>query len=105
MTSSDLLANPIVAEYVRRTPQSAALGSRAERVMPGGDTRAAGYHAPYPLTLERGKGAKVWDVDGNEYWDLSCNYTSLVHGHGFGPIVDAARGAIETGTAWPARNV
>lgn len=73
--------------------------------MPGGDTRAAGYHAPYPLTLDRGKGAKVWDVDGNEYWDLSCNYTSLVHGHGFAPIVEAARGALETGTAWPARNV
>ncbi|MGH2897215.1 MAG: aspartate aminotransferase family protein, partial [Solirubrobacteraceae bacterium] len=73
--------------------------------MPGGDTRAAGYHAPYPLTLDRGKGAKVWDVDGNEYWDLLCNYTSLVHGHGFAPIVEAARGALETGTAWPARNV
>jgi glutamate-1-semialdehyde 2,1-aminomutase len=105
MSSSEPLANPIAAEYVRRTPRSAAIGSRAERVMPGGDTRAAGYHAPYPLTLERGKGAKVWDVDGHEYWDLSCNYTSLVHGHGFAPIVEAARGALESGTAWPARNV
>jgi glutamate-1-semialdehyde 2,1-aminomutase len=105
MTSSELVANPIAAEYVRRTPRSAALGPRAERVMPGGDTRAAGYHPPYPLTLARGEGAKVWDVDGNQYWDLSCNYTSLVHGHGFAPIVDAARRAIETGTAWPARNL
>src|SRR5512138_2357619 len=100
MTSSESMASPIAAEYVRRTPRSAALGPRAERVMPGGDTRAAGYHPPYPLTLARGEGARVWDVDGNEYWDLSCNYTSLVHGHGFPPIVDAARQAIESGTAW-----
>src|ERR1044072_1286010 len=105
MASLQSLENSIAAEYVRRTSRSAEIGARAERVMPGGDTRAAGYHAPYPLTLERGKGAKVWDVDGNEYWDLSCNYTSLVHGHGFGPIVEAARGAIEGGTAGPAHNV
>jgi glutamate-1-semialdehyde 2,1-aminomutase len=103
MTSS--VENAIVAEYTRRTPQSAALGPRAERAMPAGETRSAGYHQPYPLTLVRGEGAKVWDVDGNQYWDLSCNYTSLVHGHGFAPIVEAARRAIETGTAWPARNL
>lgn len=97
-------AEGIEARYVARTPGSAEVGSRAERVMPAGDTRAAGYHAPYPLTLTHGEGAHVRDVDGHRYWDLAGNYTSLVHGHAFPPIVEAAVDAIAKGTAWPARN-
>jgi glutamate-1-semialdehyde 2,1-aminomutase len=91
--------------FIARTPHSGALASRAERVMPGGDTRVAGYHAPYPLVLDSGEGSKVTDVDGNVYWDLSVNYTSLVHGHGFAPVQKAALAAIAKGTAWPARNI
>lgn len=90
--------------YVARTPVSAAIGPRAERVMPAGETRAAGYHRPYPLTLTHGDASRLWDVDGNEYIDLSYNFTSLVHGHNYSPIVDAAVAAIRGGTAWPARN-
>ncbi|MEZ5220582.1 MAG: aminotransferase class III-fold pyridoxal phosphate-dependent enzyme [Ilumatobacteraceae bacterium] len=96
--------DPIERRYVERTPGSAAVGARAEQVMPAGDTRAAGYHSPYPLTLVRGAGAEVWDVDGNGYWDLAGNYTALVHGHACAPIVEAAVAAIGRGTAWPARN-
>lgn len=94
----------IEAAYLTRTPASREMGERAERVMPAGETRAAGYHAPYPLTLVRGDGPKVWDLDGNEYYDLICNYTSLVHGHNYGPIVEVATRAVSSGTAWPARN-
>jgi glutamate-1-semialdehyde 2,1-aminomutase len=94
----------IIDDYLARTPASAAIGTRAEAVMPAGDTRAAGYHAPYPLTISHGSGAKVWDIDGNEYWDTIGNYTSLIHGHAYPPIVEAATKAIQGGTAWPARN-
>jgi glutamate-1-semialdehyde 2,1-aminomutase len=96
--------NQIERTYLERTPQSGAFGHRAERVMPAGDTRAAGFHEPYPLTLVRGAGPKVWDADGHEYWDLAGNFTSLVHGHAYPPIVAAATAAVATGTAWPARN-
>ncbi len=95
----------IEAAYRRATPASAALDERFGAVMPAGDTRAAGYHPPYPLTLVSGAGARVVDVDGNEYWDLAGNYTSLVHGHAFAPIVEAAERALRLGTAWPARNL
>ncbi len=95
--------SPILERYLARTPGSAATGTRAEAVLPGGDTRAAGFHLPYPLTLARGEGARVFDVDGNEYIDLAFNYTSLVHGHAFPPIVEAAERTLRDGTAWPAR--
>jgi glutamate-1-semialdehyde 2,1-aminomutase len=91
--------------YVERTPESLRLTARAERVMPGGDTRAAGFHRPYPLTMAGGDGAHLTDVDGHHYWDLSSNFTSLVHGHQYPPIVEAIQRSARTGGSWPARNV
>ena len=93
----------IEEQYLARTARSAERGKAAEAVMPGGDTRAAGYHPPYPLTLERGEGPFVWDVDGHRYLDLVGNYTSLVHGHAYPPIVEVIRTGVGRGTAWPGR--
>jgi glutamate-1-semialdehyde 2,1-aminomutase len=90
--------------YIDRTPLSAAMGPRARRVMPAGETRAAGYHTPYPLTLASAHGHTLTDIDGNDYLDLSNNFTSLAHGHAYPPIVDAVSRVIGAGTAWPARN-
>jgi glutamate-1-semialdehyde 2,1-aminomutase len=72
--------------------------------MPGGDTRTTTYYRPYPLALERGEGPFVWDVDGNRYIDLLGNYTSLVHGNAYPPIVEAVTRAVRNGSSWPARS-
>ena len=60
------------------TARPAALFARAERVVPGG---IYGHQSPrmlvpgaYPYFFARGEGARVWDVDGNEYLDLMCSY-------------------------------
>jgi glutamate-1-semialdehyde 2,1-aminomutase len=95
--------NKIQERFRAATPKSAELARRAERVMPGGDTRSVSFHRPYALTLAQGEGACVFDVDGNRYIDLIGNYTSLVHGHAYPPIVEAAERATRGGTAWPAR--
>jgi glutamate-1-semialdehyde 2,1-aminomutase len=91
--------------FRERTPRSADHAAAAARVMPGGDTRAAGHHPPYQLTLVRGEGPWLTDVDGHRYLDLIGNFTSLVHGNAYPPIIAAARRAMEDGTNWPARNV
>ncbi len=96
--------NSIEERYRAATPKSAELSKRAERAMPGGDTRTTTYHRPYPLALARGEGPYLWDVDGNKYIDLLGNYTSLVHGNAYPPIVEAVSKAIRDGTAWPARS-
>jgi len=72
--------------------------------MPGGDTRAAAYHPPYYLTFARGEGPFLHDVDGHRYVDLIGNYTSLVHGNAYPPIIEAAAAQMARGTQWPARN-
>ena len=96
--------NSIEEVYRAATEKSAQLAKRAERVMPGGDTRTTTWYRPYPLTLERGEGPFLWDVDGNRYIDLLGNYTSLVHGNAYPPIVEAATQAIRDGSSWPARS-
>ncbi len=90
--------------FRKQTPKSAEMAKRAERVMPGGDTRTTSYHRPYCLTISHGEGPFLWDIDGNRYIDLLGNYTSLVHGHAYPPIVEAIANAARQGTAWPARS-
>ena len=51
--------NSIEEQYRAATEKSAQLAKRAERVMPGGDTRTTTYYRPYPLTLKRGEGPFV----------------------------------------------
>ncbi|MHB8383678.1 MAG: aspartate aminotransferase family protein [Candidatus Binataceae bacterium] len=94
----------IEEQYKAATPKSAEIAARAERVMPGGDTRTTAHYLPYSLTIARGDGPFLHDIDGNRYIDLLGNYTSLVHGHAYPPIVDAITRAAKDGTAWPARS-
>lgn len=70
-----------VKEYVARTPGSAKLYARAEKVMPGGVSHNPRYFAPYPLYIQKAEGSKIWDVDGNEYIDLWMGHYSHILGH------------------------
>lgn len=97
-------ASPIMQAYLDKTRASAALHEAAKRVMPGGTSRQAGYWAPHPLAVERASGAYFWDADGNRYLDLLNNYTAMIHGHAYPPIVEAAQRQIAKGTGWAAAN-
>ncbi len=58
-----------------------AMWRRAMTVMPGGadsNFRAWGESTIY---VDRGKGARVWDVDGNEFIDLRMGYGPVILGH------------------------
>jgi glutamate-1-semialdehyde 2,1-aminomutase len=78
-------------------PRSAdeQLRRRAAAVIPGGmyGHQSAGPLPPeYPQFMRAGLGARVWDVDGNEYVDLMCSYGPIVLGHRH-PAVEAAAAA------------
>ncbi|MCB8964074.1 MAG: ornithine--oxo-acid transaminase [Bacteroidales bacterium] len=49
---------------------------------------AHNYH-PLPVVLEKGKGVKVWDVDGKEYYDFLSAYSAVNQGHCHPKIVKA----------------
>ena len=102
---SGVAAGPVsdlTAEYAARTIRSGDHHRQACRLLPGGETRSVTMYQPYPVVLAEGHGALVRDLDGNEYIDVLNNYTSLVHGHGFGPVVEAVTACLPSGTAFPA---
>ena len=41
---------------------------------------ANNYH-PLPVVLAKGRGCKVWDVDGKEYYDFLSAYSAVNQGH------------------------
>jgi glutamate-1-semialdehyde 2,1-aminomutase len=98
------MKSAIHAAYLNRTQSSADNHNDATKLMPGGTSRQAAFWAPYPLTIRRGEGAYFWDIDGHRYLDLINNYTAMVHGHAYPPIVEAARKQIANGTGWAAAN-
>jgi len=91
--------------YRARTDGSRRLFEQGRASLPGGDTRYSVTHRPHPLYFARGRGASVWDVDGNEYLDLNNNATALIHGHAHPAIVRAVQDQAALGTAWGAHNV
>jgi glutamate-1-semialdehyde 2,1-aminomutase len=96
---------PILATYLKRTHASSNAHARATTVLPGGTSRQAGYWAPYPLTFDAAEGVFLWDIDGNRYFDLINNYTAMVHGHSYPPIVEAAQRQAALGTGWAGGNL
>ncbi len=49
---------------------------------------AHNYH-PLPVVLSKGKGAKVWDAEGKEYFDFLSAYSAVNQGHCHPKIVGA----------------
>lgn len=83
-----------------RTPNSLRLYKEAQEVLPGGTTRFTVATDPSPIYIAAGQGAWLTDVDDNRYLDLGNNYTALIHGHGFQPVVDAVAEAIRHGSCF-----
>jgi glutamate-1-semialdehyde 2,1-aminomutase len=74
------------------------LRRRAAAVIPGGmyGHQSAGPLPPeYPQFMRGGRGARIWDVDGNEYVDLMCSYGPVVLGHQHPAVEAAARAQAE----------
>ena len=85
------------ARYTAANPASLAAHVEATAVMPGGNTRTVLFHAPFPLTMARGEGCRLWDADGHQYIDMLGEYTAGLYGHS-NPVIRAAiDGALDGG--------
>jgi glutamate-1-semialdehyde 2,1-aminomutase len=85
--------------------RSARLMERAVRRLPGGvnsPVRAFRSVGGDPLFMERGEGARIFDVDGNPYLDYVMSYGPLVLGHAHPEVVDAIERAARRGTTFGA---
>ncbi|MBZ9871017.1 aspartate aminotransferase family protein [Mesorhizobium sp. BR1-1-9] len=75
---------------------------RARKVMPGGNTRTTVFIDPFPIYAQRGEGCRVWDVDGNVYYDCINNFTAMIHGYGHPAVTAAVVDQISLGSAFGA---
>ena len=84
---------------------SSRLFSTAQKVMPGGvnsPVRAFKAVGGDPLFIQSAKGARITDVDGNEFIDYVSSWGPLIFGHAHPQIVSAITRQAELGTSYGA---
>ena len=83
--------------YRARNPKSLAQYETACAALPGGNTRSAIFVDPFPLTMAKGEGAHLWDIDGHEYVDFLSEFTAGLFGHSHPTIRRAIDQALDRG--------
>jgi len=94
-----MLTEPADGEEIPYS-QSIDLFHRGHAVFPGGVTRATIDKDPHPIYVARGEGAYLVDVDEVRLLDLNNNFTTLLHGHGYEPVMEAVSSLLSTGTCF-----
>ena len=82
--------------------------ARAKNLMPGGvnsAARAFGAVGGEPIVFERGEGAYLFDIDGNQYIDFIGSWGPMILGHQFDAVKEAVHAAVERGTSFGAPTV
>lgn len=85
--------------------RSEELFKKAKNYFPGGvnsPVRAFRSVGGTPLFIEKGKGAHIWDADGNEYIDFCCSWGPLILGHAHPVVVAAIKESVERGSSFGA---
>src|ERR1700742_3721579 len=90
------------ARFRERTARSSEYFARAGEVMPGGVPSQFQKSDPWPVYLERGAGARVWDVDGNQYLDFHNGFGVMTVGHANPVIAAAVKARMDLGTHFAA---
>jgi len=86
---------------------SGKLWQEALRLMPSGvssPVRAFRGVGGTPFFIQRAKGSRLWDVDGNEYIDYVCSWGPMILGHAHPKIVRAVQEAARDGTSFGTPN-
>ena len=80
-------------QQTRKTTELVATGQR--RYVPN--------YAPKEMILDRGEGARMWDLDGNEYVDMGAGIGVTSLGHGAPELAEAL--AAQAGRLWHVSNL
>ena len=91
-----------------KTKKSAAAFKKAKTFFPGGvnsPVRAFGSVDGDPLFIAKGKGSKIYDIDGNKYIDYCCSWGPLILGHAPSSVVKAVQKSVVNGLSFGAPTV
>src|SRR5919202_3932105 len=88
--------------YRERTAASGEHFARAAAVMPGGVPSQFQKNDPWPVYVRGGRGARVTDVDGNEYLDFHNGFGVMCVGHANPVVAAAVKARMDEGTHFAA---
>ncbi|MGH4009570.1 MAG: glutamate-1-semialdehyde 2,1-aminomutase [Pseudonocardiaceae bacterium] len=84
--------------------QSSALQARLDYLVPGGAHTYSRGSDQYPEGMApvvvRGRGAHVWDADGNEFIEYGMGLRSVTLGHCYEPVLSAVRAVLDNGISF-----
>src|SRR5690348_3124665 len=107
MVLTDLESAVAAAEgkFTAANPLSHARHERACAVLPSGHTRQTLYYAPFPLTIRRGRSARVEDLDGHQYLNLVGDFAAGIFGSTCEPLQQAVHQAMGNGISLSGPNL
>src|ERR1700690_1123191 len=85
------------------SPRAMELFERARNILVGGvnsPVRAFRAVGGTPLVIDRGRGSRLWDVDGREFVDYVCSWGALILGHADPDVVAAIAEQAQRGTSY-----
>src|SRR4030066_341522 len=88
-----------------KTKKSKELFEEAKKLIPGGvnsPVRAFKAVGGTPIFIDRARGSKIYDVDGNFYIDYVLSWGPLILGHTHPKVINALKKAAERGTSYGA---
>ena len=94
------ILNGYRADIAAKSPLSLAAWQRNHEVMPGGVGSLFRLADPFPMVVKRAKGARLWDVDGNEYLDFMLGFSVMILGNAPDEVEAAIREALPRGTSY-----
>jgi glutamate-1-semialdehyde aminotransferase/acyl carrier protein len=91
----------LITRFSERTKESKRL-AEAYRPFLADSRSVVGFRMPwkemvYLITIQRGQGSHIWDVDGNEYIDLNMGFGALLFGHSPSFIIEPLKQQLENG--------
>lgn len=88
-----------------RTEKSIDAFNRAVKSIPGGvnsPARAFKSVGTQPVFIEKARGSRIYDIDGNEFIDYVGSWGPMILGHAHEEVIKAVREAAESGTSYGA---
>ncbi|MEM0348669.1 MAG: aspartate aminotransferase family protein [Candidatus Caldarchaeum sp.] len=76
---------------LHRKTKSEELLNEARKIIPTGASSVMRTRIPNTMFAIKGRGAHIWDVDGNEYIDYLLGFGALINGHCHPRIVEAVK--------------
>ncbi|MGI8618866.1 MAG: glutamate-1-semialdehyde 2,1-aminomutase [Gemmatimonadaceae bacterium] len=105
MRGSPSRSRPPARTALGGSDRSASVMARSRAIFPGGvssPVRAFGGVGGSPVVMASGRGARITDVDGNEYLDYVLSWGPLVLGHAHPAVIAAVSDAAGRGTSFGA---